>query len=38
VIEAVRWANAAGALAVTKLGAQPSMPTRAELRDFLRKM
>ena len=35
VIEAVRWANAAGALAVTKLGAQPSMPTRAELEAFL---
>jgi len=29
--EAVRMANKAGALATTKLGAQPSMPTRAEL-------
>ena len=34
--EAVRMANAAGALAATKLGAQPSMPTRAELEAFLR--
>ena len=29
--DAVRWANAAGALATTKLGAQPSLPTRVEL-------
>jgi ribokinase len=35
--EAVRLANAAGALAVTKVGAQPSMPTRAELDAFLSK-
>lgn len=34
VVEAVRWANAAGALAVTRLGAQPSMPTRKELEEF----
>jgi ribokinase len=26
--EAVRWGNAAGAVATTRLGAQPSMPTR----------
>ena len=32
---ALREANAAGALAATKLGAQPSMPTRAELDEFL---
>ncbi len=35
--EAVRMANKAGALATTKLGAQPSMPSRAEveaIRDF----
>jgi ribokinase len=33
--EAVKWGNAAGALAVTRAGAQPSLPTRAELRSFL---
>ena len=33
---ALREASAAGALAATKLGAQPSMPTRAELDEFLR--
>ncbi len=32
---AVRFANAAGALAATRLGAQPSLPTRAELERFL---
>ena len=35
--DAVQVANAAGALAVTKAGAQPSMPTRAELAAFLGK-
>ena len=34
--EAVHVANAAGALAVTKEGAQPSMPTHRELEAFLR--
>lgn len=34
--EAVIWGNAAGALAVTRPGAQPSMPTRAELTQFLK--
>jgi ribokinase len=34
---AVRYANAAGALAVTRLGAQPSMPHRAEVESFLQK-
>ncbi len=34
--EAVVFANAAGALACTKVGAQPSMPTRAEVASFLR--
>ncbi|PMP86765.1 MAG: ribokinase, partial [Roseiflexus castenholzii] len=29
--EAIRWGLAAGALSVTKHGAQPSMPDRAEL-------
>ncbi len=33
--EAVLFANAAGALACTKVGAQPSMPTRAEVASFL---
>lgn len=31
----LRMASAAGALAATKLGAQPSLPTRAELEDFM---
>jgi len=33
--EAVEFANAAGALAVTKLGAQSALPTREELERFL---
>ncbi|NLF02520.1 MAG: ribokinase, partial [Anaerolineales bacterium] len=33
--EAVRWGNAAGALAAAQLGAQPSLPTRAALEAFL---
>ena len=32
--EAIRYANMAGALAVTKLGAQASLPTRAEIEAF----
>ena len=35
--EAVRFANAAAALCVTKMGAQPSAPTRVEINDFLGK-
>ena len=31
LLDAVRWGNAAGALAVTRAGAQPSLPTRAEI-------
>jgi ribokinase len=33
--EACYFANAVGALTVTKLGAQPSLPTRAEVNEFL---
>ena len=33
--EAVRWGNAAGALATTVLGAQPSLPNRARLEALL---
>jgi ribokinase len=34
--EALRWANAAGALTVIREGAQPSLPTFAEVEQFLR--
>ncbi|MER3399688.1 MAG: ribokinase [Thermoflexus sp.] len=33
--EALRWASAAGALSVTRPGAQPSLPSREELLAFL---
>lgn len=33
--QAVRWGNAAGALATTKTGAQPSLPKHSELAAFL---
>jgi ribokinase len=33
--EAVRWGNGAGALATTRLGAQPSLPTRQALETLL---
>ena len=36
--EALRYANGAGALATTKLGAQPSLPFRKDLEVFLSKM
>jgi ribokinase len=36
VVDAVRFANAAAALSVTRLGAQPSAPTRREIERFLR--
>ncbi len=32
--DAIRFANAAGALATTNLGAQPSLPTRQEVEEF----
>ncbi len=35
--EAVRFANAAAAISVTRLGAQPSAPSRAEIEQFLQK-
>ena len=35
LLEAARVANAAGALACTRLGAQPSMPTADEVAAFL---
>lgn len=37
LLEAARWGNAAGALAVTKPGAQPSLPSRSELLELLGK-
>jgi ribokinase len=36
--EALKFANGAGALATTKLGAQPSLPTRKELETFFARM
>jgi ribokinase len=33
--EAVRFANAAAAISVTRLGAQPSAPTRKEIEEFI---
>ncbi|MGL4648774.1 MAG: PfkB family carbohydrate kinase, partial [Caldilineaceae bacterium] len=34
-VEAARWGNAAGAIAVTRAGAQPSLPSRAEVEALL---
>jgi ribokinase len=34
-LEAVRFASAAAAISVTRLGAQPSIPTRVEIEEFL---
>lgn len=36
LVEALRFASAAAALSVTKLGAQPSAPRRAEIEDFVK--
>jgi len=36
LVDAVRFANAAAALSVTKVGAQPSAPHRGEIERFLR--
>ena len=35
LIESARFANAAAALSVTRMGAQPSVPTRREIDEFL---
>jgi ribokinase len=35
LLEAARWGNAAGALATTRIGAQPSLPTRQEVERLL---
>lgn len=35
--QAVEWGNAAGALTVTRSGAQPSLPTRVEIEALLKK-
>lgn len=37
-VEAAAWGNAAGALAVTRPGAQPSLPDKAELNEFLSRL
>ena len=36
--EAIHYASAAAAIAVTRMGAQPSLPVRAEVEDFLRQV
>ena len=35
LVEAIRFANGWGALATTRLGAQPSLPTRDEVKALL---
>ncbi|MBP1694548.1 MAG: hypothetical protein H6Q37_2431 [Chloroflexi bacterium] len=36
MIEAAKFASAAAAISVTRLGAQPSLPYRAEVDQFLK--
>jgi ribokinase len=38
IIDALHWASAAGALATTKPGAIPSLPTREEVKNLLRRL
>ncbi|MCK4502978.1 MAG: ribokinase, partial [Desulfuromonadales bacterium] len=38
IIEAAKLANYVAALSVTKMGAQPSMPTRESVNDFIKKV
>lgn len=35
--EAIRWAHAAAAISVTRMGAQPSIPNQKEIQEFLSK-
>jgi sugar/nucleoside kinase (ribokinase family) len=35
IIDAVKYANACGALAATKFGAQPSLPTKEDVKKFI---
>lgn len=35
--EAIRWAHAAAAISVTRMGAQPSVPNQKEIQDFISK-
>jgi ribokinase len=37
MVEAVKYANACGALAATKFGAQPSLPNKDEIESFLKR-
>lgn len=36
--DAIRYSNVAGALATTRLGAQPSLPTRQEVEEFIARL
>ena len=36
LVDAIKWGSAAGALATTLAGAQPSLPTRARMLELLR--